>query len=46
MEAFDMIDTLTKSAIIYMDACNMGFKPDGMSQEQMNEISRVFNLPK
>lgn len=46
MEAFDMIDTLTKSAIIYMDACNMGFKPDGMSQEQMTEISRVFNLPK
>ena len=46
MEAFDMIDTLTKSAIIYMDACSMGFVPDGMSQEQMQEISTVFNLPK
>lgn len=46
MEAFDMVDTLTKSAIIYRDACSMGFVPDGMSQEQMKEISRVFNLPK
>src|SRR5574344_1847412 len=25
MEAFDMVDTLTKSATIYMDARNMGF---------------------
>lgn len=46
MEAFDMIDTLTKSAIIYQDARSMGFIPDGMSQEQMKEISTVFNLPK
>ena len=46
MEAFDMIDTLTKSAIIYMDARSMGFVPDGMSQEQMQAISKTFNLPK
>ncbi len=46
MEAFDMIDTLTKSALIYIDSCAMGFKPEGMSQEQMREISTVFNLPK
>ncbi|MDE6692426.1 MAG: class II aldolase/adducin family protein, partial [Muribaculaceae bacterium] len=46
MEAFDMIDTLTKSAIIYQDACCMGFKPDGMTDEQMKEISTVFKLPK
>ncbi len=46
MEAFDMIDTLTKSAIIYRDALSMGFVPDGMSQDQMKEISTVFNLPK
>ena len=46
MEAFDMIDTLTKSAMIYRDACSMGFIPDGMSTEQMQEISRVFGLPK
>lgn len=46
MEAFDMVDTLTKSAIIYMDARAMGFTPDGMSQQQMQEISTVFHLPK
>ena len=46
MEAFDMVDTLTKSAIIYMDARAMGFIPDGMSRQQMREISTVFNLPK
>lgn len=46
MDAFDMVDTLSKSAVIYMDARNMGFIPDGMSQKQMKEISSVFNLPK
>lgn len=46
MEAFDMIDTLTKSAIIYMDARAMGFVPDGMTQEQMAEMTKAFNLPK
>lgn len=46
MEAFDMIDTLTKSAIIYKDSCSMGFQPKGMSDEQMQEISTVFHLPK
>lgn len=46
IDAFDMVDTLSKSAVIYMDACNMGFIPDGMSREQMQEISTVFNLPK
>lgn len=46
MEAFDMVDTLTKSAIIYLDARAMGFIPDGMSLSQMQEISQVFNLPK
>ena len=46
MEAFDMIDVLDKSAHIYIDAKSMGFTPDGMSQEQMHEISTVFHLPK
>ncbi len=46
MEAFDMIDTLVKSAIIYMDAKCMGFEPEGMSDEQMKAISKTFNLPK
>ena len=46
LEAFDMIDVLTKSAQIYMDACTMGFKPTGMSDEQMKEMTKAFNLPK
>lgn len=46
MEAFDMVDTLTKSAIIYRDAKAMGFTPEGMSDAQMKEISDVFHLPK
>jgi len=46
MEAFDMVDTLNKSALIYRDAMAMGFTPEGMSQEQMSELSRVFKLPK
>jgi rhamnulose-1-phosphate aldolase len=46
IEAFDMVDTLNKSAQIYMDARCMGFVPDGMSDAQMQEISDVFHLPK
>lgn len=44
IEAFDMIDTFTKSAKIYESACSMGFVPKGMSEEQMDELKRVFNL--
>ncbi len=46
VEAFDMVDTLSKSAAIYRDARAMGFTPDGMTEAQMNELSRVFRLPK
>ncbi|MCC8039219.1 MAG: rhamnulose-1-phosphate aldolase [Bacteroidales bacterium] len=46
MEAFDMVDTLNKSATIYRDARAMGFVPDGMSDAQMREISLAFHLPK
>ncbi|MDR2425272.1 MAG: rhamnulose-1-phosphate aldolase [Prevotellaceae bacterium] len=46
MEAFDMIDTLSKSAQIYLTAKSMGFEPDGMSAAQMNELKIAFNLPK
>ncbi|GHT69319.1 rhamnulose-1-phosphate aldolase [Bacteroidia bacterium] len=45
MEAFDMVDTLSKSAQIYLTAKSMGFEPDGMSQSQMQEIKEVFGLP-
>ena len=46
MDAFDQIDVLSKSAKIYINAKCMGFEPEGMSQEQMAEMSRAFNLPK
>lgn len=46
MEAFDMVDTLTKSALIYISSKNMGFEPDGMTAEQMHEMSVAFHLPK
>jgi rhamnulose-1-phosphate aldolase len=46
MAAFDQIDVLNKSAQIYIAAKNMGFEPDGMTHEQMKEMSIAFNLPK
>lgn len=44
VEAFDMVDTLSKSAQIYQTARNMGFIPDGMSQRQMDELKQAFGL--
>ena len=46
MQAFDQIDVLNKSALIYIAAKSMGFEPEGMSEEQMREMSVAFNLPK
>ena len=46
MAAFDQIDVLNKSALIYIAAKSMGFEPDGMSDDQMKEMSVAFNLPK
>ena len=46
MDAFDQIDVLSKSAKIYISAKCRGFTPEGMSDEQMAEMSRAFNLPK
>lgn len=46
MSAFDQVDVLNKSAQIYICAKNMGFEPDGMTDEQMAEMTRAFNLPK
>ncbi len=46
MDCFDQIDVLSKSAKIYLTARGMGFEPEGMSQEQMKEMSVAFNLPK
>ena len=46
MAAFDQVDVLNKSALIYIAAKNMGFEPQGMSDEQMREMSVAFHLPK
>lgn len=46
MDAFDQIDVLSKSAKIYINAKCMGYEPDGMTEEQMHEMSVAFNLPK
>jgi len=44
MEAFDQIDVLTKSAQIYQVAKNMGFEPEGMSNQRMDELQKAFKL--
>ena len=46
MEVFDMVDTLSKSAQIYINSKCMGYEPEGMSDEQMAEMTRAFHLPK
>lgn len=46
LAAFDQIDVLSKSAKIYLSAKAMGFEPEGMSDEQMGELTRVFGLPR
>ena len=46
MDAFDQVDVLNKSAIIYMCARNMGFEPEGMTDAAMKEVQDVFHLPK
>lgn len=44
LQAFDEIDCLVKSAQIYQDAKSMGFEPEGMSDEAMDELKVAFNL--
>lgn len=46
MAAFDQVDVLNKSALIYIAAKNMGADPEGMSDTQMAEMTKAFNLPK
>ena len=45
MDAFDQVDVLNKAAIIYMRAKSMGFEPDGMTPQAMQQVRDVFNLP-
>jgi rhamnulose-1-phosphate aldolase len=44
LEAFDQIDVLSKAALIYKSAKSMGFEPEGMTDEAMNELKIAFNL--
>ncbi len=44
IQAFDQIDVLNKSALIYIAARNMGFVPEGISDAQMEEMAKAFNL--
>ena len=46
MSAFDQVDVLNKAAQIYIAARGMGFEPDGMTEAQLQELSRTFGLPK
>ena len=46
MEAFDMVDTLVKSAQIYLQSRAMGFAPEGMTEAQMRQLAETFGLPK
>ena len=46
MDAFDQVDVLSKSAKMYIDSKAMGFEPEGMSTEQMADLTRIFKLPK
>lgn len=46
MDAFDQIDVMNKAANIYMCAKNMGFEPDGMTEQAMKDVQDTFNLPK
>jgi len=45
MDCFDVLDTLSKSARIYLLARNAGFEPQGLSKKQLDELAEAFNLP-
>ncbi|MCF8364413.1 MAG: rhamnulose-1-phosphate aldolase [Bacteroidales bacterium] len=42
---FDLIDTLSKSANIYLAAKTAGFEPQGLNNEQLKGLVEKFNLP-
>jgi rhamnulose-1-phosphate aldolase len=43
-EAFDHIDLLTKAARIWLTCRSAGFDPVGLSDEQLAEIKKAYNL--
>ena len=46
VDCFDVIDTLNKSAQIYLCAHQAGFEPEGMTRKQLDDLVPVFNIPK
>ena len=46
MSAFDQVDVLNKAALIYIASRALGHEPEGMTDEQLAEMSKAFNLPK
>jgi rhamnulose-1-phosphate aldolase len=45
VECFDVLDTLSKSALIYLTARTAGFEPSGLTAGQLDELSAAFHLP-
>ncbi|MEO0123516.1 MAG: rhamnulose-1-phosphate aldolase [candidate division WOR-3 bacterium] len=43
-EAFDLIDTVNKSCEIFFICKNAGFEPEGLSEKQIKELIKRFNL--
>lgn len=39
---FDMLDTLTKSSLIYISAKMAGFEPEGLSDDQLQELTSLI----
>lgn len=44
IECFDAIDTLSKSAQIYLNARMAGFEPEGLTDAQLDGLVEAFNL--
>ena len=44
IECFDAIDTLSKSAQIYFSARMTGYEPEGMTDQQLDDLVPAFGL--
>ncbi len=44
LDAFDTVDTLTKSAQIYLNSIVMGFEPEGLTKKQMELFIKAYGL--
>lgn len=45
VDCFDVIDTLNKSAQIYLYARQAGFEPEGMTKSQLDDLVPAFGIP-